>query len=473
MSRRVSTGINGLDEVLKGGFPEGTVVIVEGAPGTGKTTFGLQFLYEGAVHKQENGIYITFEELPDQLYQNALAFGFDIRQLEKMNRLRIICISPQLLLQEMSKPGGLFEKMIEEIDCRRLVIDSISLFRYAAAAEEEVRRYLYRMRNILRKWKITSLLIREDAVDQTGITSFENYVVDGVIRLALKPFMDKYRKRTLEVLKMRGTSITEGEHIFRFMNDGIHLAPLFKMVQDKVLSTDSTLLPTGIASLDALLGGGVSQGSVFILDTNSKANYLYLLNPMLYERLRRKERAISILSGMNHFASISRLAAAYGVDLKQELMEGRLLFIDHYDRKPPAGLEHAFICVQDLDHDAFRAVIRDKFYSMLREDPQGRLFFHLDLSTLFTFRGVEFMQKFFSEEVAEARQAGVTMLALSNFEELPERISSFLERVGDGVVRNWVDGNYQYIQITKSPNGQMSPPYLIESIPEQPYIRLV
>lgn len=481
MSRYVSTGISGLDEVLNGGIPRGSVIILEGAPGTGKTTFGMQYLYEGAVKDEESGIYITFEELPNQLYQDALAFGWDLRKLEKENKLRIICISPDLLMREISKPDGLFERIVAEIGCKRIVIDSISLFRYAADTLEMARKNLYRLRIILRKWEITSILIREQTEQHEDMTPYENYVADGVIRLALRPLMEKYRKRTLEVLKMRGTSIIEGEHIFKFMDDGIHLAPLFRMVQDKVLSSNPASLSTGISSLDALLGGGLPRGSVFILDTNSQANYHYLLNAIFFERLRRKEHAISLLSGMNHFDSLSRFAELFDVDLKQEILEGRVLFIDHYNRPAPPGLEEGFICVGDMDNQQFREMIHDRMSHIIHEKmsqgdssaPGNRLFLHIDLSTLFTFRGLDFVLKAFSEEMASARQYGITVLALCNFTEIPNATSSFLERLGNGVIRTWVDGNYQYVQITKSPTGNMSPPYLLQSIHERPFIRLV
>lgn len=479
MSRYVTTGIAGLDEVLNGGIPQSSVIIVEGTPGTGKTTLGLQYLYEGAVKEGEGGVYITFEQLPSQLYKDALSFQWDLRRLEKENKLRIVCISPELLMQEIVKPDGLFERIIAEVDCKRLVIDSISLLRYAAPSLGIARKNMYQLRVILRKWNITALLIREQLEDTGDVIPFENYVADGVIQLSLKPYMDKYRKRTLEVLKMRGTSIIEGEHIIKFMNDGLHLAPLFRMVQDKELldNNRTNMLPTGLSELDSLLGGGLPQGTVFILDTNSQANYHYILNAVFFERLRRKDRVVSILSGMNHYDSLSRFARLFGVDLEREIREGRATFFDHYNRPVPPELKEGFIQAGEMDHTEFLTLIRQTLSDKLRDSSgygrDQKVFLHMDLCTLFTFRGMDFMLKALSEEVANARQNGITVFALCNFAEIPDETSSFLERLGNGVIRTWVDGNYQFVQVTKSPTGNMTPPYLIESIHERPFIRLV
>src|SRR5690606_21329073 len=100
----VSTGIAGLDKILDGGMPKGTAVILEGPPGTGKTTIGIQFLYEGIIRDNETGIFITFEEFPDQIYKDMKSFGWDLRDLERKNKLRIIGLSPDILVEQMMMP---------------------------------------------------------------------------------------------------------------------------------------------------------------------------------------------------------------------------------------------------------------------------------------------------------------------------------------------------------------------------------
>jgi len=115
MQNITPSGVEGFDRILYGGLPKGSTVIVEGAPGTGKTTFGVQFLYYGALQCNEPGIYITFEEFPKQIYQDVMDFGWDIKELEKRNLLRVVSIKSALLVNEMKKADGLFEQLIQEI----------------------------------------------------------------------------------------------------------------------------------------------------------------------------------------------------------------------------------------------------------------------------------------------------------------------------------------------------------------------
>lgn len=125
----LQTGIKGLDNILNGGIPKGNGVIIKGTPGTGKTTIGIQFLYHGAMNG-EPGLYITFEELPEQIYSDMENYSFNLAKLEADNLFRIIILSPEVLLEEMLQPSGLFEEMVKAINCQRIVIDSLSLFRY-------------------------------------------------------------------------------------------------------------------------------------------------------------------------------------------------------------------------------------------------------------------------------------------------------------------------------------------------------
>ena len=133
---------------------ERDAILVAGSAGTGKTTLGLQYLVNGATKFGENGIYVTFEQMPDQIYRDATNFGWDLRKLEKEKKLKVVCTSPDLLI------GGdgehLLDETIRQLKPRRVVIDSLShLGMYVE--EKNLRKEVYRLLNYFKTKELTSL----------------------------------------------------------------------------------------------------------------------------------------------------------------------------------------------------------------------------------------------------------------------------------------------------------------------------
>ncbi|WP_209124901.1 ATPase domain-containing protein [Alkalihalobacillus sp. BA299] len=475
MNSYTTTGIEGLDFILSGGFPVGSSILLDGAPGTGKTILGMQFLYNGAINNIESGIYITFEEFPDQIYKELTTFGWDLKQLEKENKLRVICMSPEVLLEQMKQPNGLFEQIIKELNCKRVVIDSLNLLHFGIEDQVEKRKAVYTLRNILRKYSLTSLLIHEQTSIIREEIPFVSYVVDGVIKLSLQDHQTIYRKRTLEVLKMRGCKIKEGEHIYRITNEGIHLVPALSMFEDTVVTENQTNISTGISSLDRLLLGGIPSGTAFILDTNSKANYKYFVASIITSRIKSGEKVVLILSNLMNLLELEHIYHLYGVDLEKVVKQEKIYFIEHYDRPIPEAYESAVIKVNQMGNEEYKQTIREKVDAIvLRGAERGEKWFVFhDLNTIVSQRGKDFVKTYFTEEVAFITSAGASLLALSNFTEIGAETASFLERTCNGVFQTWVDGNYQYFQLKKSPQGNMSQPLLVENIQSNPFIRLI
>ena len=121
---RVKTGLSELDAMLGGRFMPGDAVMVAGSAGTGKTTLALQYLVNGITQFGDRGIYVTFEQLPDQIYRDAKNFGWDLRKMEEENKFRVICTSPNLLLETDGET--ILDEPIKEIQPRRRVVDSLS-----------------------------------------------------------------------------------------------------------------------------------------------------------------------------------------------------------------------------------------------------------------------------------------------------------------------------------------------------------
>lgn len=216
----VATGIKGLDLLLSGGIPQHSSVIVEGAPGTGKTILAMQYVLQGA-QQGEPGLYFTFEELPEQLYRRMNSFGWSVKRWQEKGMLRVISMDFEVFCTDLLETEGILEQIILQTGCRRLVIDSISLLKYVSENEKERRLFLYTLRNVLRKYGITSLFINEE----TSQPSVEHYVLDGVVRLMSHIKDDRSCDRTLRIEKMRGTNVREGEHLYKITENGIFLAP--------------------------------------------------------------------------------------------------------------------------------------------------------------------------------------------------------------------------------------------------------
>jgi circadian clock protein KaiC len=223
---RVKTGIVELDEMLRGGFMPGDAVMLAGSAGSGKTTLGLQYLVNG-VKQGEPGIYVTFEELPDQIYRDAKNFGWDLRKMEDEGKFRVVCTSPSLMLE--SGDGSLLDDVLKEVQPRRLVIDSLSHLEMFVK-KEDMRMEAYRMVSYLKTRGISSILLWESP--QISGTSFSvtdvglSFLVDCIV--ALKPVeIESAMRKALVILKMRGSDHDKRFREFEITSAGIKIESAF------------------------------------------------------------------------------------------------------------------------------------------------------------------------------------------------------------------------------------------------------
>jgi circadian clock protein KaiC len=205
---RVKTGIDVFDEMLFGGFIPGSANLVEGAPGTGKTTMAMQFIYNGITKYDEPGVIITFEEFPQQYYHDALQLGWDLRALEKEGKLKVIFTDPDTALNELKDMDGEFVEIIEALDAKRVIVDSMTHFESLTDSLIELREIERIFINSLKREGVTSILLRENdsllgPVVQAG--SKIPFIVDTYILLRYVE-MDSAIAKALLVLKMRGSN---------------------------------------------------------------------------------------------------------------------------------------------------------------------------------------------------------------------------------------------------------------------------
>ncbi len=227
--RRVKTGIVGLDEMLSGGLFEGSITLVRGAPGAGKTTLGMQFLYSGITEEDERSLLISFEEFPFSLHRDALSFGWDLRKLEKEEKLRLIFTSPRIFLSSLQSPASPLNSTIQEWDVRRVVLDSISHFTRITKDPVELRDVYNRVVNGLKREGVTTILTSEDS--DTSLSTEEkgrlSFVVDNIVLLRYVE-IDSAMQRAILVLKTRGSDHAKEIRRFELRKGGIVVGTKFE-----------------------------------------------------------------------------------------------------------------------------------------------------------------------------------------------------------------------------------------------------
>lgn len=208
MTDLTKTGIDGLDTILNGGIKSDSAILLSGNPGTGKTIFGLQFLYEGARRYDERGIYLTFEEDADDLRAAAASIGFtEWDELIESDTIRVY--DKQVLLNEddFSATLDLLLDDLADDTFDRIVVDSLTMLELFFESEKEKRTYLLKFTDILKRHGVTSILINEQGgfFPETEI-SLENFLTDGNIYLIQTP-TESGVNRYIWVAKMRKQDI--------------------------------------------------------------------------------------------------------------------------------------------------------------------------------------------------------------------------------------------------------------------------
>lgn len=223
--RRSPTGIESLDQLLGGGLPDGNSLLVQGAPGTGKTILGMQFLQAGIEQFKEPGMFVTFEEHPRRLYRDARALGWDFEAYEKAGKLIVVFTSPEAFLRELASDN--YGKMVREYGLRRVVVDSLTQFESYPSAVEQGRVRFERVVNALRRDDLSVVMTREtEAREAPFRVTPEEYLADTLIQLEYRrtgETRDARRVRVLEILKNRGSAHSSSAHTFVIGVGGINL----------------------------------------------------------------------------------------------------------------------------------------------------------------------------------------------------------------------------------------------------------
>jgi circadian clock protein KaiC len=266
--RRLKTGVSKLDELLGEGIPLGSSVIVSGVAGTGKTMLGLEFLYRGARDFGEKGIYFSFEETEQRLLSTARGMGWELDREIDRGLVRIVFIpQPDILVDRHLLE---MQRHVESFGARRVVLDSMSVFLHKIDDKRIVRDKVFWLANIVQNQEAVGFFANDVPAGSQQHSRFgvEATVMDGLILLSMEQ-EGLERHRYLEVNKLRNTAHARGKHSMSIHRGGISIFP---RVDDKLPQVESVplapgqrRLSSGVPQLDALLGGGLLDGSMTLV----------------------------------------------------------------------------------------------------------------------------------------------------------------------------------------------------------------
>lgn len=319
---RTPTGIEGLDPIIDGGFPRGSLILLAGNPGTGKTLFAVRFIAQGATAYGENGVYVSFAEGKDQLVRftcHQLNIPLEECPLNMEEKVKILDLTT-MKEEGISDVLNAILDEVKKIGAKRLVIDSFSAMAQAFREKIDVRIILHTiLGKIVRQVGCTTLLVCEVPAggERIGL-SIEEFVADGIIMLRQEHPKGRLLRK-IDILKMRGSEVKNICLPFT-LKDGFHVfQPQPEVPDDKITFPTITVregrLPTGFEAVDALLGGGALPGSCILLNADADVGIpiMTMATSAVYQAVKRGHGVVIIPArGVSAPMIRSRLAGLTG-----------------------------------------------------------------------------------------------------------------------------------------------------------------
>jgi circadian clock protein KaiC len=369
--KKIPTGIEGLDDVLHGGLPPDRVYLVEGDPGTGKTTLGLQFLR--ATCGQEQCLYITLSETEEELRSAASSHDWS---LDGLAIEEISTQEPEDEQQTFFPPSEVelnetirrIRDAIERLEPSRVVIDSFSEMRMMAGEPHSYRRQLYALKRLFRGRNCTALFL-DDRLSQAKNLHLQS-LTTGVITLEqMAPHYGPDRRR-LRVAKVRGSTYSSGYHDFRIETGGIVVFPrrgAAEFHKDFV----SRAAPSGVPELDTLLGGGLDHGTSTLFMGAAGVGKSALASQYAVTAAAGNESSVIYIFDETRRTFLRR-SAALGMDLGRHVDAGRIL-LEQADASKLSMGEFAHTIQKTVQERGLRIVVIDSLNGLLNASSEERL----------------------------------------------------------------------------------------------------
>ncbi len=332
---KIETGIPGFDLVTNGGLPKGRATLVSGSSGSAKTIMALQFLVNGIRVSGDGGVFVTFEETPEDIARNVESFGWDLPAFQKQGKLAFVDVSPDpgsFIIEsgdyDFSALLARIEAAVRKVNARRVSIDSIGALFSQFADAGLIRRELFRISAGLKKMGVTALITAERTAEYGDIARYgvEEFVADNVIILR-NTLEEEKRRRTVEVLKYRGAPHQKGEFPFTISDQGIEVLPLSAM--ELTQKSSNVRLSTGNKELDEMCGGGFYRDSIILVSGATGNGKTLMVTTFLNDGSLRGEKTL-VFAFEESREQLLRNAIGWGMDFRKWEEQGRLKIICAY-----------------------------------------------------------------------------------------------------------------------------------------------
>jgi circadian clock protein KaiC len=383
----VATGVPGLDDLLAGGYPSNRVHLVEGQPGSGKTTLALQFLLEG-MRRGESGLYITLSETKRELHSVAATHGWSLEGLAIYE-----LVPPELSLDpkqqqslvyasdlELGETVQLVLAEVERLKPKRIVFDSLSEIRLLSQGSLRYRRQVLALKHFFLAHQATVLMLDDLTSEQEDLNLHS--ISHGVVRLDHLAAAYGAERRRLRIIKMRGVAFTGGYHDFVIEKGGLIVHARLVAARHHREFDDHEPVTSGVAELDALLGGGLDRGTstLFIGPSGSGKSSMSL--GFVTEALARGEKVLMITFDEARRVLLRR-AAGLGMDVAAHIASGQLL-LEQIDPAELSPGELSGLVRQAVEKHGVEMVVIDSLSGYLNAMPEEH-FMLLQMHELLTY----------------------------------------------------------------------------------------
>lgn len=385
--RVAATGIDGLDHILRGGFPRDHVYLLQGDPGVGKTTLGLQFLLEGT-QKGETSLYITLSETAEELRAVARSHNWNIDAVHIYEQLvgedsldedETTVFYPSEV--ELGQTIKAFLTEVDRLKPDRVVLDSLSEIRLLAQSTLRYRKQILALKQFFAGRHVTVLFLDDRTAEENDMQL--QSVPHGVLELDRDTPMYGATRRRLQIVKMRGLDFRDGYHDFAILTGGIAVYPRLVAAEHRRI-VPLEHVPSGLEALDRMLGGGIDRGTSTLIMGPAGSGKSALSTQYVVAAAERGEKSVLFIFEES-LSTLFNRAEALGMPLHRHVDSG-MIKIEQVDPAQLQAGEFAHLVRQSVEVGKARIVVIDSLNGYLNAVPEER-FLLLHLHELLSFLG--------------------------------------------------------------------------------------